>query len=236
MPDGRLLHRYRDGEAGILANLDDYAFFVWGLIELYEATFEVHYLKTALDLNADMLKRFWDGQRGGLFFTPDDGEALIVRKKEAYDGAIPSGNAVALFNLLRLARLTGRTDLEERAAEISKAFSGQISQFPSGYTQFLSSVDFGIGPAYEIVVSGPPASPETEEMIKVLRGRYIPNGVFILRPSDENPPEICSLAPFTEQQLPLNGRTTVYLCHGNTCETPTTSITEVLTLIEKGPQ
>ncbi len=80
-PDGRLFHRYRDGEAGITANLDDYAFFVWGLIELYEATFETGYLKWAIELNDQMLRHFWDDQGGGFYFTPDDGEGLIVRKK-----------------------------------------------------------------------------------------------------------------------------------------------------------
>jgi len=152
-----------------------------------------------------------------------------------YDGAIPSGNAVALLNLLRLARFTGRSDLEERAAGISRAFSGQISQFPSGYTQFLSAVDFGIGPSYEIVVSGPAASPDTEKMIKALRGRYIPNGVIMLRPSDQESPEISSLAPFTERQLPLDGRATIYLCRGNTCGAPSTNIEEVLTSISSRP-
>ena len=142
---------------------------------------------------------------------------------------------MALHNLLRLARFTGRADLEERAAGISKAFSGQISQFPSGYTQFLSAVDFAIGPSYEIVVSGPAASPATDKMIKAIRGRYVPNGVVILRPSDQESPEISSLAPFTELQLPLDGRTTIYLCRGNACDAPSTNIGEVLTSISSRP-
>ena len=91
--DGRLLHRYRDGEAGILANVDDYAFFVWGLLELYEATFDLTYLEAALELQAQLDERFWDAENGGYYFTPDDGEELIVRRKEIYDGAIPSGNS-----------------------------------------------------------------------------------------------------------------------------------------------
>jgi uncharacterized protein YyaL (SSP411 family) len=146
-PDGRLLHRYRDGEAGIMAHLNDYAFFVWGLIDLYEATSEARYLKTALDLNADMLTHFWDEHGDGLFFTPEDGERFIVRKKEIYDGALPSGNSVAIQNLLRLGRLTGDTSLDEKAAKIVKAFSGHVVQFPSGYTQFLVSADLGMGPS-----------------------------------------------------------------------------------------
>jgi len=145
--DGRLLPRYRDGEARITAHLNDYAFLVWGLINLYEATFETQYLKTALELNGDMVTHFWDGHLGGLFFTPDDGERFIVRKKEIYDGALPSGNSVAMHNLLRLARFTGDTSLDEKAAKIVKAFSGHVVQFPSGYTQFLVSADLGMGPS-----------------------------------------------------------------------------------------
>jgi uncharacterized protein YyaL (SSP411 family) len=90
--DGRLFHRHREGESAIMANLDDYAFLIWGLIECYEASFDASFLKTALSLQADLTKHFWDKEHGGYFFTPDDGEDLIIREKESYDGAIPSGN------------------------------------------------------------------------------------------------------------------------------------------------
>jgi len=97
-PDGRLLHRYRDGP-GIQANLDDYSFMIWGLIELYEAVFDTQYLQAALDLIRAMIDHFWDNESGGFYFTPDDGERLLVRHKEIYDGAVPSGNSVAMLNL-----------------------------------------------------------------------------------------------------------------------------------------
>jgi uncharacterized protein len=113
-PEGRLLHRYKDG-AGIQANLDDYAFLAWGLIELYETTFDIEYLREAQRITEVMLKHFWDDSMGGLFFTPDDGEALLVRQKEIYDGALPAGNSVAMLNLLRLSHLTGDPNLEEKA-------------------------------------------------------------------------------------------------------------------------
>jgi len=153
-PDGRLLHRFREGEAGVAAHLDDYAFLVWGLIETYEATFDARFLKTALELNKDMIRHFWDQQGGGLYFTSDDAENLIVRNKEVYDGALPSGNAVAMLNLLRLGRFTGEADLEDRAFKLQRGFSQQVRQFPSGYTQFLSAVDFSLGSSHEVVISG----------------------------------------------------------------------------------
>ncbi len=105
------------------ATLDDYAFFIWGLIDLYEATFEARYLQAAITLNRDLLDHFWDETgEGGFFFSADDGEALLLRQKELYDGALPSGNSVALHNLLRLARMTANADFEKKAARIGKAF------------------------------------------------------------------------------------------------------------------
>jgi hypothetical protein len=231
--DGRLLHRYRDGEAGIIAHLDDYAFMVWGLTQLYEATFQVPYLKAALELHEDMLKHFWDARSGGLYFTPDDGENLIIRKKESYDGALPSGNSVAMQNSLRLARFTGRSDLDERAAKIGAAFSKSIAELPSGYTHFLVALDFAMGPSYEVVVVGPPAAPDTMEMLKTLQSRFIPNKVVLFRPSDETTPEISRLAPFTALHTPVDEKATAYVCVGTSCKMPTTDIAQMLRLMQE---
>jgi uncharacterized protein YyaL (SSP411 family) len=230
--NGRLLHRYRGGEAAIVANLDDYAFMMWGLLELYEASFDVKYLKWALELNESLLEHFWDSAGGGFFFTPDDGEDLLVRKKEVYDGAIPSGNAVAMHNLLRLARLTGRAEFEEQASRISKAFSGQIDQFPSGYTQFLSSLDFGMGPSYELILADPSQNDGTKEMLEAFRTRYLPNLVVLYRPSGERLNEIVEIAPFVADNPPLNGNPTAYVCRDKTCYKPTTDPEEMLKRLE----
>jgi len=231
-PDGRLLHRYRDGQAGITANLDDYAFLIWGLTELYEATFDSNYLETALKLNGDMLKHFWDDQLGGLYFTPDDGEALIVRKKELYDGAVPSGNAVAMLNLLRLARFTADTQLEERATEMGRAFSKAVKQFPSGYTQFLVAVDFGIGPSYEVVIVGKSGANDTKEMLEALRSRFIPNKVTLFRPTEIETPHIDKLAEYLKYQVSLDGKATAYVCMNFACKQPTTEVSKMLELIK----
>ncbi len=227
-PDGRLLHRYREKAAGITANLDDYAFLIWGLIELYEATFETGYLKTALELNRDMIKHFWDAENGGFYFVPDDGEGLIVRKKEIQDGAVPSGNSVAMYNLLRLARLTGDSSLDEKAGKTAQAFSGQISQFPSGYTQFLVSVDLGIGPSYEVVIVGSSGSSDTMAMLDVLNTAFVPNKVIIFRPSDQESPDIDTVAGFVKNHVAVGGKATAYVCLANACKAPTTSIKEML--------
>jgi len=152
--NGRLLHRYREGEAGIMANIDDYAFLVWGLIELYEATFDVRYLQTALELNNESITHFWDDENGGFYFTPDDGEELLVRQKEINDGAIPSGNSVAMLNLLRLGRITADANLEQKASQIGNVFSKSVKRYPAGFTQFMVGLEFGLGPSYEVIIAG----------------------------------------------------------------------------------
>jgi len=230
-PDGRLLHRYRNGQASIAANLDDYAFLVWGLIELYEAIFDVRYLKVALELTNDMLRHFWDEDGGGLYLTPDDGESLFVRKKEIYDGAIPSGNSVAMLNLLRLGRMTATSDLEEKAARIGSAFSGSVKQLPSAHTQLMVALDFGIGPCYEVVIAGKAQAGDTKTMVKALRTRFLPNKVVLLNPGERESPEIAKLAEFTKNQSSIGGRATAYVCMNYNCKLPTTDINKMLELL-----
>jgi len=229
--DGRLFHRYRDGEAGITANLDDYAFLGWGLIELYEATFETDYLKWAVELNEQMLRHFWDDQTGGFYFTPDDGEGLIVRKKEIYDGATPSGNSVAMLNLLKLSRLTGNPALEGKAAATGQAFSTHIEQTPSAYTQFLVSADFAVGPSCEVVIVGERNHPETLHMVKALESVYAPNKVVILKPSDDPASEIEDLAPFVKDYSTVDGSPVAYVCISNACREPTADVDEMIGLL-----
>ena len=131
-PDGGLLHRYRDGEPAIPAFGDDYAFIIKALIELYESTFEPSYLSSARELNTWFLAHFWDEVQGGFFTIADTAEILLVRKKEIYDGAIPSCNSVAFENLVKLAHLTGDASYEQRASELSRCFAASVHQSPSG--------------------------------------------------------------------------------------------------------
>ncbi|MBN1832404.1 MAG: thioredoxin domain-containing protein [Deltaproteobacteria bacterium] len=229
-PDGRLMHRYRDGDAAIHGNLDDYAFMIWGLIELYEATFNARHLEAAIELNESMLQHFWDKEAGGLFFSPDDGEALIVRKKEFYDGAVPSGNAVAMWNMLRLGRITANPRLEKYGIDIGRAFSKAVKQFPSAYTQFMVAVDFAAGPSYEVVIVGKPEAKDTKEMLNALARCFTPQVVAIFRPTLHST-EIDSLAGYLTPYQSLNGQATAYVCANFTCKSPTTDVGNMLELI-----
>jgi len=219
--DGRLLHRYREGEAGIQATLDDYAFLIWGLLELYETTFEVRWLQNARDLMDACLDHFWDADGGGFYMTPDDGEGLIVRPKEATDGAMPSGNSVQLMNLLRLARFTGRTAFEERAAALSRWAGSSARSRPTGFTAFLSGLHWALGTPREVVVAGEHDAEDTQALVDVLREVYTPTTVTLHRPPGDDP-GITTLAPFTAAQTPLDGTAAAYVCQDFQCEAPTT--------------
>ncbi|PKM77383.1 MAG: thioredoxin domain-containing protein [Firmicutes bacterium HGW-Firmicutes-15] len=135
--DGRLLARYREGEALYPAYAADYAYLIWGLIELHEAGSDSRYLKAAQELNNDLLKLFWDKEKGGLFFYGEDSEKLLIRPKEVYDGAMPSDNAVATSNFLRLGRMTGNANLEERVRDQFLLFAGTINENPTAYAFWL---------------------------------------------------------------------------------------------------
>ncbi|MGC9514092.1 thioredoxin domain-containing protein [Methanocrinis sp.] len=224
---GRLLHRYREGTAGILGNLDDSAFLIWGLVELYEAGFEVRYLRAAQDLCRDMVIRFLDEEGGGFYFTPVDGEELILRRKEGHDGAHPSGNAVAVFDLLRLSRMTGDPKLEEIASKTFEAFAARARAVPQAHLHLLSALDLALGPASEVVIAGPRDSPDTKKMLEALRSNFLPRTAVLLRPPGEEV-EIAGIAEFTEEMEMAEGKATAYVCSGCVCQRPTTDPAEML--------
>ena len=231
--EGRLLHRYREGEAGIMASVDDYAFFVWGLLEYYESVFDEKYLALAISLCRDQFEHFWDEEFAGFFFTADDSEALIIRQKEIYDGALPSGNSVSILNILKIARLTADPELEEKAARMAAAFSSQISRHPASFSMHMNSIDFMLGPSFEIVIAGDRNSPETRRFLDALSGEYLPNKVVILK-DEENEEEISRIAPYTQGHSPINGKTAAYICSNYECRLPTDDPARMLELIREG--
>jgi len=228
--DGQLLHA-RGGQANVPAFLDDYVFFIWGLLELYESTFNVRYLQTALELNKQLIEQFWDDDNDGFYFTPDNGEGLLFRQKEIYDGAVPSGNSVAMLNLLRLGRITGNSDLEEMASRIGSAFSSGVKQAVSAHTQLMSAVNFGLGPSFEVVIVGNQGADDTKEMLKAVRKQFIPNKVVILRPTERDSVGIDDLTGFTRQFKSIDGKATAYVCLDYTCGLPTADIGKMLELL-----
>ncbi len=213
--DGRLLARYRDGEAVFPAYLEDYAFLVWGLLELYEATFTTIYLKRALKLTDAMLNLFGENNSAGLFLYGHDSEQLIARPRESYDGAIPSGNSVAAMNLLRLARITGHHEYENRAKAIMDFFSSQVEAAPTGHSYMLCSYMYSVSDvSSEIVITGE----NSKEMLDTLNRKYLPFAVAISNIS----PELTEIAPFIGEYKSQNGKTAAYVCRNYSCMEPIT--------------
>jgi len=230
--DGRLLHRFLEGEADLSAYIDDYAFFTWGLIELYESTFDTRYLEQALHLTEELRAHFWDDEDGGFYLTPQDGEDLLVRQKVGKDRDLPSGNSAAMLNLLRLNRMTADAQLEDKAVDIVQSFALQIDGVPSDYSLMMNAVDFGVGPSYEVVIAGDPLEADTQAMLSALRAEFIPNKVVLLRPPGESP-EIVRLAGYIKNYTSWNGQATAYVCLNYYCELPTTDISQMLALLGK---
>lgn len=226
-----LFHRYKEGEVAIEAFLDDYTYLIWALLEMYEATFKPEYLVHAKNLTQDLMKNFWDNETGGFFFTSENSEELLVRKKTAYDGAMPSGNSVSMMNLIRLARILGDSSFEEHAFAIGRVFSNEIKRAPSAFSMMLLALDFAIGPSFEIVIAGNPENDDTREMIEHVRKIFLPRKVVLLRGTPEQSKAITELAPFTRFHEPLNDKATAHVCVDHNCKLPTTDLKRMMALL-----
>ncbi|MFO8164021.1 MAG: thioredoxin domain-containing protein [Desulfatiglandales bacterium] len=229
---GRLLRRYRQGDAAYPGYLDDYAFLIAGLLDLYEATFEVSYLEEAVQLDEAMIDIFWDKQGGGLYFSGQGNESLIMRSKEVYDGALPSGNSVAALNFLRLSRMTGDIKLEQRAEQLIRAFSKQVADQPMAYTQLLIALDFMIGPSQEIVIAGDATLANTQTMVRAIQRSFLPNTVVLLRLQGTEGKRLSSLSPFVEAMSSIHNQPTVYVCENYACKAPIKDIDELKTVLK----
>jgi uncharacterized protein YyaL (SSP411 family) len=191
----------------------------------------VKYLKHAIDLSDYFISRFHDRERGGFFFTPDGGENLLVRKRETYDGAVPSSNSVAMVNLIRLARITGRTELEKYAEDSVIAFSDAVAKMPSAHTFMMCALEFFTGPSCEVVITGIQDGTDTAEMINKLNRKYYPNRVTIFRPAEEST-EIDKFAEYLKEYRCIDSGATAYVCRNNSCAAPVTDPEEMLELID----
>ena len=219
---GRLLHRWREGDAAVPAFLDDYAFLTWALLELYDATLDPRHLERALILQDEAVARFWDDADGGFFLTPSDGEELLVRPKEAYDGAIPSGNSVAMGNLLRLTGLTGRIDLADRARRLVAAFARDLERLPSAHAHLLDALALASAPQVGVVVAGDVAAADTARLVATVRAEAPPGTALLLVPPGEAGDPVRRLVPFAAACAPVDGAAAAYLCRDFACQLPVT--------------
>ncbi len=205
--DGKLLRRYRDGDARYTGTLDDYAFLIHGLISLYESDFDRAWLDWAIELQRQQDKDFWD-ESGGYFFTAPNEKSLIVRGKETNDGATPSGNSIAALNLLRLHGLTYERQYLDRADRLFGFLAGFLAKYPAGYAQALIAADCRLDRSKEVVVAGKVSDLKLKQAVREIGRMFLPNKVLIVG-EVEGKPMINNQPPF-------------YICENQTCRLPTT--------------
>ncbi len=225
-PDGRLFKRYRNGESGINSHLDDYAFMVWGLIELYESTAKPTYLREAISLTYIMITDFWDHDQKGFYLASATATDLIIRNKECYDGAYPSGNSVAVHNLIRLGRMTGNNKWLDMAQQIGNYFSISIQRAPTGFTHYLSAYMMLIQSCADFIITGNPESTDYQEMASTIQKIYLPGKTIVYR-DDRNPDDAYELIPDLREYPLYQDGVKCYICRDQTCGPPIESVEEV---------
>ncbi|HXX54105.1 MAG TPA: hypothetical protein VEI28_05990, partial [Thermodesulfovibrionales bacterium] len=229
--DGRLFHRYRDGERGIAGYLDDYAYMIWACIELYETGFDARFLEFALTLCETLNTHFLDQESGGYFLTSDDAEKLPVRTKEGYDSAIPSGNSVMMYNLLRLSHITGKPYYYDLALGIEKAFSGSVRESPAAHTMLLVALGFRLWPVSEVVIAGDLKEKDTRAMLWTLNSEFLPNKVVLVHGAGGSTAGIEGIADFIRDLVPHETGATAYVCRNRSCQFPTTDPAKMMELL-----
>ena len=224
---GRLLRTSRAGVAKQPAFLEDHAFLLEALVTLYEATFEERWFLAARATADELLARFADAEHGGFFSTPDDGEALITRRKEIEDHPIPSGSSSAALGLLRLALLTGEARYEDAAVSHLLLVHPLCAQHPQAFAHVLQALDLHVGPARELALAGP--ADGVRELARVTRSALRPRLVLAGRADEDG--EARSHVPLLEGRHGVGGRAAAYLCERFACRAPVTDAAELEALL-----
>jgi uncharacterized protein YyaL (SSP411 family) len=229
--NGRLMRYYRQDQAVELAFLDDYAFTIMGFLDLYEASFETKWLIDAKMLAEEMIKLFADNEQGGFFLTGKDSEKLITRIKPSTDGVIPSGNSAASFALLKLGKLTMNQHFTEQGGKVLESFSRHLKQ-SSGYSsEMLSALNFSLGPTQEIVIAGNSDAADTQQMLKLIRSKFLPNAVILLHQQENTDSSIDKTIPFIKNLTTIDGKATAYVCENYACNWPVNKLDDLKKLL-----
>ena len=228
---GELYHRYRDGDARIEAHLDDYAFLVQGLLDLYETELKVTWLHEAARLTEIQQKLFYDAEQGGFFDTSGRDRSLLLRTKEWYDGAEPSGNSIAVLNLLRLSQLRNDESLWSRAVESLSSFGDRLHSSAHATPHFLVALDFSLSKPIQVVLAGASDHPHTRTLLRAVHSRFLPNRVILHADGGQGQEFLAASNPFLRSLGMVEGKPTAYICENYTCNLPTTDPDKVLELL-----
>ncbi|MBI3579141.1 MAG: thioredoxin domain-containing protein, partial [Ignavibacteriales bacterium] len=218
---GQLLRRYRDGEARFEAHLEDYAFLIQALIDLYEASSTIEYLQTALTFTERQNQLFYDQEQGGLFDISGNDKTILIRTKEWYDGAEPTGNSIAILNLFRLSQMTNNQAYAEMATKSVEFFSERLLTMPNATPQFLVALNFSLSKPKQIIIAGNPNDPLTTSLLGEVHSRFIPNKIILFADGKEGQTMLASFVPFLENVQPIGGKPTAYICEDYACQLPT---------------
>jgi uncharacterized protein YyaL (SSP411 family) len=219
-----LLRRHRKGSAGLEAHLDDYAFLVQGLLDLYEASFSIKWLIRATELTEKQFELFGDSRGGGFYETSGDDRTVLLRLKEDYEGAKPTGNSVAALNLLRLAQMTDNEKWHQKGVETIVTFAGLLNKYPTTMPHMLVALDFQLHNLKQVIIAGKPNAKDTMKMLKRLYDRFLPNKVILLADGGEGQKYLSKYLPFITSMRMRDGIATAYVCENYTCQLPTTDV------------
>ncbi len=220
-PDqGILLRRYRDGHAAIEGYADDYAFLIHGLLDLYEASFDVAHLSWAIELQKKQNALFWDDQGGGYFSTTGQDNMILLRMKESYDGAEPSPNSVALLNLSRLAQMTDSATCREKADRTLAGFRPTLTATPHAIPRMAAAFDFLLNKPRLIVIAGTPGAPDTQALLRAAHGPFVPNKIILLADGGVGQETLARHLAFIEDIRMLDGKATAFVCEDYVCKLP----------------
>jgi len=226
-----LLRRYRDGEAGIEGHLSDYALLTTALIDLYESSFKIKWLEKASELNDRMIELFYDSENGAFFDTPEGSQHLIVRMRDDYDGAEPTGNSIAVMNLLRLSQMLDNKELREKADKTFEYFSSALERAPHALPQMLSAIEFSLVKPKQIIIAGEAEGADTKELLKRLHKLFIPNKVLLLADSKDSNNFLSDKLEIIKSMLPIGDIATAYVCENYACKLPTNDIDVFVSLL-----
>jgi uncharacterized protein YyaL (SSP411 family) len=229
---GTLKRRYVRDDVDIDALLEDYAFLVQGLLDLYEASFEPRWLSWAVRLQAMQDELFWDAADGGYFSTRVDAPHVLVRAKTEYDGSEPSGNSVSAMNLLRLWQLTGAKSWRDKADATFRALSVRLARSGAALPQLAAALDYSSSKPRQIVIAGDPNAADTRALLRLVHDRFIPNRILLVADGGSGQAQLMSLVPFLKGMDRRDGRATIYVCENYTCRLPTSDLVVAARLLD----
>ena len=230
---GRLKRRYREGEAAIDGLVDDYAFFIQGLLDLYETSLEGRWLILAIELTETQNRLFWDSDNGGFYSTAGEDPSILIRMKEDYDGAEPSPNSIAVLNLLRLSQMAGNKTWREMAQRSIQAFERRLLSTPHAMPQMMAAVNFFLDKPKQILIAGQRNSPDTKAILREVHKRFIPNKIIVLADGGPAQQRLAASLEILNSLRKIDGKATAYICEDYVCRLPTNDVAVVARLLDE---